>query len=188
MVRAGLSLLVLLPALTQAAGPSAADTARAIRAAGFDPQECYLVRDLSLFKEDVRVFFNEGYLIFSKPVAGERVAALFTTNGEGGDAEVLMFPPNQAERNSLAKFTHSPNLDEHFQNALLVFTDDSGRDLRDRIVKEDGGRKDPEIGARLAELWGPSLASVGWTRSSFGGRSIVAGAGRRRIPSAERLG
>jgi hypothetical protein len=152
--------LFLLPALTQAAGPTAADTARAIRAAGFDPQECYQVRDLSLFKEDVRVFFNEGYLIFSKPVAGERVAALFTTNGEGGDAEVLMFPPNQAERNSLAKFTHSPNLDEHFQNALLVFTDDSGRDLRDRIVKEDGGLKDPEVGARLAELWGPSLASV----------------------------
>src|SRR4029079_6334145 len=88
VVRAGLSLLVLLPALTQAAGPSAADTARAIRAAGFDPQECYLVRDLSIVKEDVRVFFNEGYLIFSKPVAGERVAALFTTNGEGGDAEV----------------------------------------------------------------------------------------------------
>ncbi len=159
VVRAVLFLL-LLPASTKAAGPSAADTVRAIRDAGLDPQECYRVRDLNLFKEDIRLFFNDGYLILSKPVAGERVAAVFVAAPEGGDGEVVLLPPNQAERNSLAKFTHSPNLDEHFQSALLIFTDSSGRELRDQIIQDGRGRKDPEMGARLAGQWGPQVASM----------------------------
>ena len=72
----------------------------------------------------------------------------------------MLLPPNQAERTSLAKFTHSPNLDEHFQSALLMFTDDSGRDLRDRIIREQVGRKDPEAGERLAGQWKSVMAGV----------------------------
>jgi hypothetical protein len=42
-----------------------------------DPTACYRVRDLSFAKEDVRVYLNEGYLIFTKPVDGRRTGVFF---------------------------------------------------------------------------------------------------------------
>src|SRR5215469_15175666 len=105
---------LLCSTCTFAALPSAADLARAIREAGLDPDECYRVRDLHYQKEDIHVYFNDGYLIFSKPIAGARRAAVFTADVEGGDGEVLMIAPNRGERQSLAYFTQSANLDEHF--------------------------------------------------------------------------
>jgi hypothetical protein len=71
------------------------------------------VRDLALPKDEARIFFTDGYLIFAKPVAGVRMSAVFTADVEGGDAEVLVLPPNRGERRSLASYTGSPNLDEH---------------------------------------------------------------------------
>src|SRR5438874_3174194 len=92
---------------------TAADIARAIRENSFDREECYRVRDLTLQKEDLRIYLTEGHLIFSKPVAGRRMAAVFTADMEGGDGEVILLPPDRAERRSLASYIDSPNLDEH---------------------------------------------------------------------------
>ncbi|HEY2843819.1 MAG TPA: M1 family aminopeptidase, partial [Bryobacteraceae bacterium] len=130
-----------------------------MRDAGLDPDQCYRVRDLSLYKEDIRLYFNEGYLIFSKPVAGERLAAVFTSDVEGGDGEVLLLPPQHGERQSLARFTGSPNLDEHFHTAILMFTDGSGRDLLESIEK-GAGRKTPEMAPMLAERWDPVVSNI----------------------------
>jgi hypothetical protein len=143
-----------------AAGPSAAELARSIRDAGLDPDQCYRVREVSFQKEDIRVYLTEGYLIFSKPVAGERRAAVFTAEVEGGDGEVLLLPPFRGERQSLARFTQSANLDEHFRAALVIFTDGSAQGLLDRIVKDGSGRKAADIGAAMAEKWGPVLSNV----------------------------
>ncbi|HSP66602.1 MAG TPA: M1 family aminopeptidase [Bryobacteraceae bacterium] len=153
-------LLSILPVCAWAAGPSAADTARAVRDAGLDPEQCYRVRDLSLYKEDIRLYFNDGYLIFSKPVAGERIAAVFSADVEGGDGEILLLPPLRAERQSLARFTGSPNLDEHFRAAVLMFTDGSGRDLLESIEKQGFGRKAPEMAPLLAEQWAPVVSNI----------------------------
>lgn len=155
-------LLLLLTAslCAFAAAPSAADLARAIREAGLDPEECYRVRELTFQKEDIRVYLTDGYLIFSKPVAGERRSAVFTADVEGGDGEVMLLPPYRGERQSLAFFTQSANLDEHFRAALMIFTDSSVRALLDRMVKEGVGRKAPEMGALLAGKWTPVLANV----------------------------
>ena len=143
------------PALTPGA-----DLARLIRSATLDETECYRVRDLSLLKEDLRLYFNEGYLIFSKPVNGERWSAVFSADVEGGDGEVLLLPPYRGERQSLASFTQSPNLDEHFRAAALLFTDGSGEKLREQIVRENRGRKVPELGPVLAGEWNPVLANI----------------------------
>ena len=89
-----------------AAGPSAADLARSIRDAGLDPDQCYRVRDLSFQKEDIKIYLNDGYLIFSKPVEGQTRAAVFTGEVEGGDGEVILLPPYRGERQSLAFFTN----------------------------------------------------------------------------------
>ena len=137
-----------------------ADLAKVILSSGLDETECYRVRDLSLFKEDLRLYFNDGYLIFAKPVHGERWAALFSGEVEGGDGEVLLLPPYRGERQSLVKFTGAPNLDEHFTGALLMFTDDSGDKLLDQIIHENRGRKLPEMGPVLAEQWSPVLANI----------------------------
>src|SRR6185437_15472333 len=88
-------------------GGAAADLARAIRENSFDRDECYRVRDLTLSREDIRIYLNDGHLLFSKPVAGRRIAALFAADVEGGDGEVLLLPPNRAERSSLARYIHS---------------------------------------------------------------------------------
>ena len=121
--------------------------------------ECYRVRDLSLAKEDLKLYFNEGSLIFSKPVHGERVSAVFTADVEGGDGEALLLPPYRGERVSLARFTHSPNLDEHLVAALLVFSDGSAQTLLDAIA-QGGGRKAPELGPLLADQWNPVLSNI----------------------------
>src|SRR5580658_8655656 len=97
-----------------------------IRTAALDPDQCYRVRDLTLAKEDLRLYFTEGYLIFSKPVNGERLSAVFSADLEGGDGEVLLLPPFRGERQSLARFTQTPNLDEHFREAVLIFSEGSG--------------------------------------------------------------
>lgn len=141
------------------AAPPASDLARQIRSAALDPAECYRVRDLSLAKEDLKLYFNEGYLIFSKPVNGERVSAVFSAAVEGGDGEVLLLPPYRGERASLARFTPSPNLDEHLRAAVLVFSDGSAQTLLDGIAR-GGGRKASEMGPLLAEQWNPSLANI----------------------------
>jgi hypothetical protein len=143
------------------AATSAAALAHSIREAGLDPEACYRVRDLAYSKEDIKLWFNEGYLIFSRPVEERRFAAVFFGEVDGGDGELLLLPPTRSERQSLAKFTRSPNLDEHFRNALLVFTDDSANELLERIRSENGGRPAPEMGPVLAEQWNSTLANVG---------------------------
>src|SRR5436190_3083255 len=104
----GLSLALSLSAPLTAG--TAADIARAIRENSFDRDECYRVRDLSLVKEDIRLYFTDGHLIFSKPVEGKRIAAVFTSDVEGGDGEVILIPPDRGERETLAKYVHAPNL------------------------------------------------------------------------------
>src|SRR5882672_6950444 len=103
-------VIFLLFAVPVCRAGTAADLARAIRENSFDRDECYRVRDLTLVKEDIRIYFTDGHLIFSKPVGGKRYAAVFAADVEGGDAEVLLFPPDRAERRSLAGYINSPNL------------------------------------------------------------------------------
>src|ERR1041385_2370087 len=110
MLRRLMALFLLLPAAS--AATTAAEIARAIRESSFDRDECYRVRDIAFAKEDIRIYFTQGYLIFGKPVAGKPIAAVFSADVEGGDGEVILFPPDRAERRSLALFTDSRS-EEH---------------------------------------------------------------------------
>jgi hypothetical protein len=153
----GVLALSLLSGLPLIGGP-AGDLARALHENTLDRDACYRVRDLTLIKEDIRIFLTDGYLIFSKPVAGRPVAAVFTTAAvESGDAEVILRPPTLAERRSLASYTGSPTLDEHFQSALFLFTGDEYQDLLAQIPNNPANRKVPEVGALLDEQWAPTL-------------------------------
>ncbi len=99
-----------------------------------DPTATFRVRELELSEGGAKFYLSEGVLAFATPVAGKRIAAIFTTSPvEAGDAEVIALPPLSAERASLARFTTSPNLDEHFGSALLFFANDTAEILLQQI-------------------------------------------------------
>ncbi len=162
-----------------AAAGTAADIARAIRENSFDRDECYRVRDLTLMKEDIRLYFTDGHLIFSKPVAGRRIAAVFAADVEGGDGEVILIPPDRGERSTLARYIHSPNLDEHFRAAVLLFTGDEYEQLRAQLPNNPANKKTPEIGALLDEEWTPALRNLGASYQTRLTLELVGGPGRR---------
>lgn len=153
------AILALLPHALSASEGRAAALAAQIRQAGLDAEECYRVRELNFSREDARFYLTEGYLIFGKPVAGRRFSAVFTAEVEGGDAEVMVLPPHRSERLSLASFTDSPNLNEHFRSALMMFTDDAAEELLAEI-RSGVVRKSPEMGALLAGKWDSVLRNL----------------------------
>ena len=155
-------------------GGSAADLAKTIRETGLDPSECYRVRDLSFVKDDIKLYLNDGYLIFSKPVLGQRLSAVFTTDVEGGDGEAIVIPPTRSERQSLAGFTQSPNLDEHFRAVLMIATEGSVERLL-QSLEHAGGR---EEGSRNGGGTGRAMGSGGQQHfradaNAAGGRLVV---------------
>ncbi len=152
-------LVCLWPSIAHGA-VSAADVAREVREISLDAGECYRVRDLALPRDEARFFLTDGYLIFAKPVAGVRMAAVFTADVEGGDAEVLVLPPNRGERRSLASYTGSPNLDEHLTAAVLIFSDDTYAKLTAQIGQNAANRKVPEMGAMMTETWTPVVRNI----------------------------
>ncbi len=172
---AALALVTHLP-LTAA---TAADVARAIRETGFDRDECYRVRDLTLIKEDIRIYFNEGHLIFSKPVAGRRIAAVFSADVEGGDGEIILLPPDRAERRSLASYIGAPNLDDHFRAALLLFTGDDYDRLKSQLPNNPANKKAPEIGAIMDEEWTPVLHNLSASYQTRLTLDLLGGLGRK---------
>ena len=155
-----LALVALLLPVAAAGGP-AGDIARAIRENSFDRDECYRVRDLTLTREDIRIYLTDGHMIFSRPVAGRRIAAVFVADTDGGDAEVILLPPDRAERQSLAGFTGSPNLNEHFHEALFLFTGDMYAALKGQMAGNPANRKSPEMGPLLDEKWTQALRDLG---------------------------
>src|SRR5437016_1548049 len=159
MVRRLLGLALLLSSVLYAG--TAAEIARAIRENSFDRDECYRVRDVSFYKEDIRLYFTQGYLIFGKPVAGRPIAAVFSADVDGGEGEVILLPPDRAERRSLAVYTDSPNLDEHIRGALLLFSGDIYGQLKAQLALNPTNRKAPEVAALLDDYWSPILRNLG---------------------------
>jgi len=158
MVRWELGLALCLAAPVWAG--EADSLARAIRENSFDREECYRVRDLTLAIEDIKIYLTDGHLIFSRPVGGKRIAAVFVADVEGGDAEVILLPPDRAERRSLASYTRSPNLDEHFRTGMFLFTGGTYEAILAQLPSSPANRRTPEIGALLDEQFTPMLHNL----------------------------
>jgi hypothetical protein len=116
---------------------SGAELAATLHAISLDSEQTYRVRDLRIARGDLKLYLTEGVLSFFTPVGSRRIAAFFTTVGsDAGDAEVILLPPQTSERNSLAHFAKTPNLDEHFDSALFFFTDGSAAEVLQAIERE----------------------------------------------------
>jgi len=154
-----LPALILLASLRPACARTAAELGDEIQHIALDPAECYRVLDLNFSKEDVKVYLGSGYLVFAKPVRGTHLGAVFVAN-DSGDADVLLLPPTRSERSSLATFTNSPNLEEHFKTAAMVFTDGTGDDLLAGLQNNPASKKSAEMGGLIAERWTPVLSNL----------------------------
>ena len=139
---------------------SVSDLARAAVDAGLDPTECYRLRHINFSADRAKFFFEDGYLIFGRPIDGRRISALFSTDVEGGDGEILLLPPNRAERQSLASYIGSPNLDEHFTTAFLLFSPEILAQFTEQIQSSSGARKAPEMGALLDSKFSPVAHNI----------------------------
>ena len=139
---------------------SAAELSEAFQRLSLDAEQTYRVRDLHLTRGDIKFYLSEGVLSFAKPVAGHTVAAVFTTrNTEAGDAEMLVLPPRRSERVSLASFTKSPNLDEHFGSAAFFFSDDTADELL-RQITEPAAHRVPQLLEELQSTVEPVLRGI----------------------------
>jgi len=86
--------------------------------------------DLQLFRGDLKIYLTEGVLSFAAPLAGRRVAVVFTTaHSEGGDGEVLTFPPQRSERASLLHFSKTPIWMNIFNSAVFFFSDNTAEEV-----------------------------------------------------------
>jgi len=158
-VRHGVAFVFIVSSLF-AASRKPADIAAELRRGELDPNECYRVHDVALERGgDLKLYLSDGFLIFGKPVAGRRVSAIFTSDTEGGDAEILVLPPSKGERLSLGAFTGSPTLSEHFKSGLFLFADDTAEALATEIQRRSSLRS-PDRGLLLAQEWNPILGNL----------------------------
>src|SRR5579859_3988411 len=84
-----------------------------------DAKDVYQVREVSILLEDLHISISDGTMAFTREVNGHVTGAVFE-----GVGEVLLVPPNRAERTSLALFTGSAVLEQRFQSAYFRFSDD----------------------------------------------------------------
>ncbi len=144
--------LLLLPPAWAGAG---LDRLRQIRQLTFPPDQCYRVRDLLLEREEFKLYFSDGFLLFAEPVEGRSLAALFLAATDTGEGEIILMPPTPSERQSMARFLGEPVLSESMRTAMMFFTDDTAEALRHAMAANSFNRSDPEAGRKLIEDWQP---------------------------------
>jgi hypothetical protein len=152
--------LLLVPASLAASTLSGAESLAEILATRFDPQQCYRVRDIFLEREDVKFYFTDGHLIFAHPTRNRTIAALFIASSPMDQGEILVIPPNAGERQSVARFTSQPVLNEKFRTAMMFFTDDTAEHLRGALQASHASSLDAQEGESLAPRWNPVLRNL----------------------------
>jgi hypothetical protein len=139
--------VVLLPGRTWAAsGPDPQEVLNQLRNIKVDPGQVYVLRHAQLVRDRAKLFFNRGYIGFFTQAAGETTGAVYI-----GEGEILLMPPTQVEKESLARFIHSPILEEQFTMATLRFTDQTAKELT--AVAEKPEPDDPERPPDFPDKW-----------------------------------
>jgi len=135
------------PGLTGAPGPGVT-LYRQLRDLGLDPARVYHIRDLGLDRGEIHITLNSGTIAFSQTVEGRVTGAFFD-----GDGEILLVPPNQVERTSMALFTGTPILEERFSTAFFRFNDDTFQRLQPSL-------RPAEEATEFLARWGPTFREL----------------------------
>ena len=152
--------LLLLGVLAAEGGGTLEELSRSLRGADLDPEACFRVRDFAFRRNEVRIYLTDGVVMLRKPVNGVRTGAVFVASEDLEDAEIVMIPPNRMERKSLASFTGSPTLSEHFRSAAFLFTDGTGERWFEELSKSPTAKKSPERGVLVAEHWNETMRNL----------------------------
>lgn len=91
-----------------------------------------MVRDITLRRGGVAFTFERGVMAFYEPVEGVVTGLYFS-----GSGTVLAIPPARQEKEQLNLFSGAPILEEHFNQALIRFSDDTYDELL-KAVGEGG--------------------------------------------------
>jgi len=147
MLRLILCLLLSTSALAQT--EDVLQLYRALAANGLDRARVFRIRDATLDIEDLHITLNDGVMALMQPIDGHTTGAFFA-----GDGEVLVFPPKQSERESMALHTGSAVLEERFTTAFFRFSDDFSAQLG---FSTRGPTEDP---AAFVDKWDPAVRSL----------------------------
>jgi len=107
-----------------------------LRGVGLDPERTYRIRGASLDRPALHIMLEDGEISFTADVGGRITGAFFE-----GDGELLLTPPNQVERASMALFTGMAILEERFSSAYLRFNDDTFSELQPFLRPADDARE-----------------------------------------------
>ncbi|HLJ28583.1 MAG TPA: M1 family aminopeptidase [Candidatus Angelobacter sp.] len=111
----------------------------------FSAADVHHVRGVAIDREDLHIVLTDGVIGLMQAVDGHVTGAFFE-----GDGQILVIPPDRAERTSLALFTHSGVLDTQFQTAYLRFFDDK---LVQALKSGFRPQDNPGQNAQYAEKW-----------------------------------
>ena len=103
---------------------------------GLDPARVFRVRDVSFTRAAVHITLEDGTIAFTQDVEGRVTGAFFE-----GDGEVLLMPPDQVERASMALFTGAAILEEAFATAYFRFNDNTFSELRPFLRPADDSQE-----------------------------------------------
>ncbi len=92
---------------------------------GLDATRVYHVRDAHVDRPGLYLTLEDGTIGFTEDVLGHVTGAIFE-----GEGEVLVLPPDRAERSSLALFTGSAILEEKLTFGYLRFNDGTFNELQ----------------------------------------------------------
>lgn len=173
-------LALILGVFAAESGGTLDELSRALRDAELDPEACFRVRDFSFRRNGVRLYLTDGIVMLRKPVNGIRTGAIFVASEDLEDAEMVMIPPNRMERKSLASFTGSPNLNEHFRAAAFLFTDGTGERWFEELSQSPTVKKSPERGVLIAERWNGTMRNLSVSLATRIMEDMINGAGRSK--------
>jgi hypothetical protein len=138
---------VATPADTNAKNPGQAFYLK-LRSVGLDKSQVYRIREASLDRAQLHISLDDGTIAFTEAVDGHITGAFYQ-----GYGEVLLMPPNQAERSSMSLFTGSAILEETFSDAYFRFNDDVFAELQPYLRQPD----DPD---GFVGLWGSTAHNL----------------------------
>jgi hypothetical protein len=123
-----------------------------LNAVRVDSAHVYSVRDISIRRDAVRLWFTEGRFAFLTAYNGQVTGAVFTGHGRA-----IALPRDPIEKAQLARFLGAPLLDQGFTAAYVRFTDDSAAEFQ-KILNDAGVQ--PVADPSLAEQWDSTVANL----------------------------
>src|SRR5437762_4595076 len=103
-----------------------------LRSVGLDKSRVYRIRETSFDRAAFHITLDDGTIAFTEDVTGHITGAFFE-----GDGEVLLVPPDKAERASMAMFTGAAILEERFVTAYFRFNDETFAELQPSLRAAD---------------------------------------------------